>query len=84
VYKRQLSLRARQLAGEQKWAEAVARYREAVSLVPKDAGAHNDLGMALLREGKSAEAAAEFDRALEIDPANQSAKANRELAAHGR
>jgi len=79
-----LRMRARELAGEDKWEEAAARDRELVELTPEDAAAHNDYGIVLARLGKRADAVAEFDRALAIDPGNEAVKANREQALQGR
>jgi Flp pilus assembly protein TadD len=55
---------ARLSAGDH--AEAVARYREALSLEPRNAVAHNRLGVALQMQGKLREAEAEFRRAIEL------------------
>jgi len=79
-----LKSRARQLAGQEKWEEAAARDRELAQLNPDDASAHNDLGIALLKLGKRTEAVAEFDRALAIEPANETVKENREQALAGK
>lgn len=42
--------------------------RKAVELNPELAAAHTSLGMALMEDGKHAEAAASLERALELDP----------------
>jgi Flp pilus assembly protein TadD len=55
---------ARLSAGDH--AEAVARYREALSLEPRNAVAHNRLGVALQMQGNFREAEAEFRRAIEL------------------
>jgi tetratricopeptide (TPR) repeat protein len=50
--------------------------REAVKLAPRYGDAHNNLGIALLLQGKRDEAAAQFQRALEIDPDDANALVN--------
>ncbi len=47
---------------------AVARYREGLALCPNDDVAHNELGEIYMRLGRKAEAAAEFEAALRINP----------------
>jgi protein O-mannosyl-transferase len=48
--------------------EAERLYRAAVARAPRDAAAHLNLGIALGRQGRSSEAAAEYEAAIEIDP----------------
>jgi tetratricopeptide (TPR) repeat protein len=55
---------ARLTAGDH--AEAAARYREALSLEPRNAVAHNRLGVALMMQGQYQEAEAEFRSAIEL------------------
>jgi len=50
--------------------------REAVKFAPRYGDAHNNLGIALLLQGKRDEAAAQFERALEIDPDDANALVN--------
>ena len=50
-------------------AEAAAEYAKALEAEPGDAHLRNNLGIALVRDGRTAEAAAQFRKALEIDPA---------------
>jgi Flp pilus assembly protein TadD len=50
--------------------------REAVKLAPAYGDAHNNLGIALLLQGKRDEAAAQFERALEINPDDANALVN--------
>ena len=52
------------------WAEAERNYREAVALEPHLAKAHSNLGFALSRHERDAEAAVSLRCALELDPAN--------------
>lgn len=50
-------------------ADAAAEHaREAVRLIPAHPGAHLNLGMALLRQRKTSEAIAEFEKAVELQP----------------
>jgi tetratricopeptide (TPR) repeat protein len=78
-----LAMRASQLASQQQWALAEARYRELVERVPGSTGLRNDLAEVLLREGHPAEAAEQYRQALALDPNNQTARKGRE-AAEGR
>jgi tetratricopeptide (TPR) repeat protein len=48
--------------------EAIARYREGLDMCPDDDVAHNELGELYLRLGRKAEAAAEFEAALRLNP----------------
>ena len=48
-------------------AEAVTRLQDAVELSPNDASLHADIGAALLKTGRAADAVAHFQRALELD-----------------
>lgn len=57
-------------------AEAESAHRRAVELEPRRSLYHNNLGYSLLRQGKRAEAAAEFRAALELDRANHTARGN--------
>lgn len=50
--------------------DAEHAYRKAVSLGPKHAGARNGLGVALVAQGKYAEAQKEVERAIELAPNN--------------
>jgi Flp pilus assembly protein TadD len=49
-------------------------------LKPADAQSHNKLGLALLGLGRTAEAAAQFQEALRIDPALAEAQKGIDLA----
>ena len=46
----------------------IATWKKVLELDPRNAKAHNNLGVALLRQGNFAEAKAHFQQALEIDP----------------
>jgi tetratricopeptide (TPR) repeat protein len=48
--------------------EAITRYKEGLALCPNDDVAHNELGEIYMRTGRKAEAAAEFQAALHINP----------------
>ena len=56
------------LAAQGKHTEAIAHYRQALSIRPGDADAHNNLGLLLAIRDEANEALEEFQRALEIDP----------------
>jgi len=78
-----LAKHASQLAGAGQWVKAEACYRELVELVPGRAELRNDLAGVLLKEGRAAEAAEQFHKALDIDPANEAARAGlKELPEH--
>jgi Flp pilus assembly protein TadD len=47
---------------------AISLYREGLTLCPNDDVAHNELGELYLRLGRRAEAAAEFEEALRLNP----------------
>ncbi|HJS90483.1 MAG TPA: sulfotransferase [Steroidobacteraceae bacterium] len=49
-------------------AEAAARYEEALALEPRNAVAHNKLGLALQMQGQFGRAEEEFRRAVELKP----------------
>ncbi len=62
------------------WEPAVALLREVVAAVPGNARLHNTLGIALSSAGEAEAAAAQFGRALELEPTYPSALKN--LALH--
>jgi Flp pilus assembly protein TadD len=55
---------------------AIACYRKAIELDPKDAVAHGTLGNALLAKGQVDEAIASYRNAIELDPKNAKAHVN--------
>lgn len=61
--------RGNALLGEGRVYDAVASYRQAVALDPKDAGAHIALGFALREQKAYADAEAFLKQALSLDPA---------------
>ncbi|HXG20834.1 MAG TPA: tetratricopeptide repeat protein [Methylomirabilota bacterium] len=58
---------------------AVARYKEGLALCPNDDVAHNELGEIYMRMGRRAEAAAEFQAALQINPNFSRAQKNLDM-----
>ena len=66
-------LRGDQLADKGEFDEAARYYREAIVLRPGDAELHTNLGMVLARRERFAEARAEFEAAVRIDPGFQPA-----------
>jgi tetratricopeptide (TPR) repeat protein len=48
--------------------DAIKGYREGLALCPNDDVAHNELGEIYLRLGRKAEAAAQFEEALRLNP----------------
>jgi tetratricopeptide (TPR) repeat protein len=56
------------LTGEQKYAEAIAGFEEAIRIKPDLPLAHARLGAALLQAGKFGPATAEFNLAIKYDP----------------
>ncbi len=58
----------RQLLRQQRTDEAIASFRQALPLAPRNARLHADLGLLLAKQKKTAEALTLLDRALELDP----------------
>ena len=61
--------------------EAIAQFRQGLTISPNDAGAHNNLGAALFMKGNLDEAMSNFRKALEINPNYEDARNNERLAA---
>jgi lipoprotein NlpI len=61
------------LLDQAKTDDAIAEFRKAVELEPKNALAHSSLGVALLDQAKTDDAIAEFRKAIEIEPKNADA-----------
>lgn len=74
--KRALGDRARQLAAEGNWSEAVDVNQQIIERSPKDAGAFNRLGKALFELRRYRSAYEAYQKALEVDPANVIAQRN--------
>ncbi|HLH19048.1 MAG TPA: tetratricopeptide repeat protein [Bryobacteraceae bacterium] len=60
--------------------EALAAFRELVTLDAEDAEAHNNFGILLARSGDTAGAIGQFETALKLNPALDAARRNLELA----
>jgi tetratricopeptide (TPR) repeat protein len=56
------------LDDEHKTNEAIAEYRKAIDLDPRNASFHSNLGQVLGHQAKTVEQAAEFQKAIELDP----------------
>nr|WP_306422129.1 tetratricopeptide repeat protein [Nostoc sp. CHAB 5715] len=56
------------LKNQGKLDEAIAQYRKAIQLDPKDADAYYNLGIALKNQGKLDEAIAQYRKAIQLDP----------------
>jgi tetratricopeptide (TPR) repeat protein len=69
-----LLLWSRELIAANNLEQTVACYRQAIALKPDDAGLHANLGTALARLGRFAEAIPQFETALSIDPSLEPAK----------
>jgi tetratricopeptide (TPR) repeat protein len=63
------------LAGQGKLDEAIAEYRHAIELDPKNGDPHNNLGLTLKDQGKLDDAIAEYHHAIELNPKNENAHA---------
>src|SRR5437588_4185027 len=57
-----------ELSRAKSWDEAIANYRKALVLEPKDATTHYDLAWALKYKGETREALKEFEAALKLRP----------------
>jgi Flp pilus assembly protein TadD len=56
--------------------EAIEQFEEALQIDPDDAGAHNNLGVALGRSSRVAEAIGQFEEALRLNPNYTEARSN--------
>ncbi len=65
---RALSLLAKEQTAAGQWANAIVTYSQIAELDPMNAQAHYDLGAAWLSSGRQAEAAASFQRAVDLRP----------------
>jgi len=61
-------------------ADAIFHYQQAITLYPKFAKAHNNLGSALAGQGKLKEAIEYFENAININPNYVDASNNLEIA----
>jgi len=55
---------------EKRFSDAIASYRQMVSLYPSDAIAYTYLGVALAKAGKNSEALQQYEHASQLDPNN--------------
>lgn len=62
---------------KQAWANAAAGFRDSIAKHGRNASAHGNLGLCLAKLGRKAEALAELDRALKINPGYEPASFNR-------
>lgn len=69
--------RGNQMMQQKQWNDAVSEFRAVIQLLPNNATAHNNLGIALemSKAGRRA-AMEEYRKAYELDPGNSAAKAN--------
>jgi protein O-GlcNAc transferase len=65
------------LAKSGQLAAAAGHMEKVVAAFPKDAGLHNLWGELLAQQGKNADAIAQFDQALALDPGLEAARSNR-------
>jgi tetratricopeptide (TPR) repeat protein len=77
-----LAQRAGILMARRSWDEAIAAYRQAVSLAPSDATLYNRLGIACQRAGDLPCAAASYEKATRLDPKYAEAWNNRGALEH--
>lgn len=71
---------AKALARTGQFDEAQQDFLRVLAVFPNDAQVHIDYGELFLRMGKPAEALQQFEKALVIDPANQTARKDKDLA----
>jgi Flp pilus assembly protein TadD len=65
-------------ACDERWDEAVRFWKTALEQDPDSAAAHNNLAVAMEKQGAWEEAGREYDEALRLDPANAEIRANYE------
>lgn len=68
------------LARFAKFDEAVDNFRPVAAAYPENARLQDQLGELLARDGKFSEAIAQFEKALALDPADETARKNRDAA----
>jgi tetratricopeptide (TPR) repeat protein len=74
--------RAFKLMERKDWTGALAGFRASAAKNDRNAPIHGNMGLCLAHLGHKAQALAEFDRALEIDPEYSPAITNRAVAEH--
>ena len=62
--------------GRKRYDEAMKLYQRAIKKHPKEAAAHNDLGLCYQHQGKLKEAAKSFETAVELQPARRLYRGN--------
>jgi len=72
--------RAFKLMEQKRWSDALAGFRVCAAKNDRNAPVHGNMGLCLAQLGHKAQALAEFDRALEIDPEYLPAVTNRVVA----
>ncbi|MBI5376243.1 MAG: tetratricopeptide repeat protein [Candidatus Schekmanbacteria bacterium] len=65
---------------QEKYDDALLAYRKAVAILPNDSLAHNDYGAVLIKKGMIKEAIEEFEKAIKIDPSDETPQKNRDKA----
>jgi tetratricopeptide (TPR) repeat protein len=68
------------LVQQEKFAEAVGNYQQALRLAPQLTPIHLNLGLAFMKSGRPSDAAASFSQFLAKDPANRQARQLRAMA----
>ena len=66
------------LLAQERYGEALDRYRVLAQIEPENATTHSQIGIALFKIGRAEEALASFDRALSLDPTLELARNYRE------
>ena len=66
------------LLAQERYGEALDRYRVLAQIEPENATTHSQIGIALFKIGRAKEALASFDRALSLDPTLEPARNYRE------
>lgn len=72
------------LAGQGRWDEAAAAFRQALAALPDDPVLHNNLGFVLFQAGQADQAIPAFERALALDPDHLPAHSGLAFARLGR
>jgi len=67
-------------ASESRLGDALAGYRELISLDRGDADLHNNFGVLLARSGDVSAAIGQFEQALQLQPTHEAARRNLEIA----
>ena len=71
---------ANALARSGRFDQAIDNFRQVASAFPDSARMQDQFGELLVQSGKYSEALAQFDKALALDPANEDARKDREMA----